>query len=96
MWEIYQCTTLSLFCGLQAAKQRYANAVPAEPPPDYAGLTATLRFRCPGGETMQRRFRAEETLGILLNFLGSQGYPSSDYKVLTSYPRRDVSQHVLM
>ena len=76
---------------MQAERRRCSNAVPLEPLEDYEGKMAKVRFRCPNGETMMRRFRAEETLGMLLNFLGSESYPVGKFKLLTSFPRRDVS-----
>lgn len=76
----------------EAERRRCSNAVPLEPDEDYNGKMAKVRFRCPNGETMMRRFRAEETLGMLLNYLGSQSYPVGNYKLLTSFPRRDISE----
>ena len=40
---------------------------------------------------IERRFLASETLQTVLDYLTTEGYPSSDFKVLSSWPRRDVS-----
>ena len=39
---------------------------------------------------IERRFLASETLQTVLDYLTTEGYPSSDFKVLSSWPRRDV------
>ena len=44
-----------------------------------------------GGNQLERRFLASQTLQTVLDFLTTEGYPSSEYKVLSSWPRRDVS-----
>lgn len=41
-----------------------------------------------------RRFRATETLGDLKNFMESLGYLVDEYKLLTTFPRIDVSNCV--
>ena len=44
-----------------------------------------------GGNQLERRFLASQSLQTVLDYLTTEGYPSSEYKVLSSYPRRDVS-----
>ena len=46
----------------------------------------------PGGNQLERRFLASQTLQTVLDYLTIEGYPSSEYKVLSSWPRRDVSK----
>ena len=46
----------------------------------------------PGGNQLERRFLASQTLQTVLDYLTIKGYPSSEYKVLSSWPRRDVSK----
>lgn len=75
----------------QAISKSIATTVPDEPPEDSTARICSLRFRVPKGETITRRFLAENTLGNVLNYLTSQGYHTEDYKVLTTFPRRDVS-----
>ena len=40
---------------------------------------------------IERRFLASETLQTVLDYLTTEGYPSHEFKVLSSWPRRDVS-----
>ena len=48
------------------------------------------RFRTPASQ-LQRRFLASDPLSTLLLYLRSEGFRTGDYKVLTSFPRRDIS-----
>lgn len=57
--------------------------------PDQA--TTTIRFRLPGGKTASRRFLAQQSLQVLLDYLLVEGYPDDEFKVLSSWPRKDVS-----
>uniref|UniRef100_A0A0B7B6C6 UBX domain-containing protein n=1 Tax=Arion vulgaris TaxID=1028688 RepID=A0A0B7B6C6_9EUPU len=75
----------------EAISKSIATAVPDEPPEDGNGRICCLRFRVTKTETITRRFLAENTLGDLLNFLTSLGFHTEDYKVLTTFPRRDIS-----
>ncbi|XP_054764516.2 FAS-associated factor 1-like [Lytechinus pictus] len=52
---------------------------------------STLRMRLPTGETMTRRFLASEKLQMVLVFLGSKGYHSDTHKILTTWPKRDLT-----
>ncbi|KAK7501481.1 hypothetical protein BaRGS_00007285 [Batillaria attramentaria] len=76
----------------EAIKESIAKSVPDEPAEDAEGAIAKLRFRIPGGQLIERRFWADNTLQDLLNFLTGKGFHTEDYKVLTTYPRRDVTQ----
>ena len=62
--------------------------------PDKA--TTTIRFRLPGGKTASRRFLAEQSLQVLLDYLLVEGYPDDEFKVLSSWPRKDVSSSSLL
>lgn len=64
--------------------------VPPEPIMGAAGVTK-IRVRIPTGEFFERRFLIEHTLLHLLKFIASKGFPIDEYKVISSYPRRDVS-----
>ena len=48
------------------------------------------RFRTPASQ-LQRRFLGSDTLSTLLMFLRSEGFRPEEYKVITSFPRRDIS-----
>ena len=42
-----------------------------------------------------RRFLASNTLQTMIDYLTSEGYPSQEYKILSSWPRRDVRNFLL-
>ncbi len=63
--------------------------LPAEPP--SSNKTSHIRFRLPGGEIIQRRFDIANKLETLLDFAASKGYFAEDYKILTSWPRKDLT-----
>ena len=74
-------------------RQSVANSIPDEPPADCKQEMARLRFRCPDGKVVSRRFLGDTQLTVLFDYLMLEGYRIVDYKVLTTFPRRDVSQH---
>ena len=65
--------------------------MPAEPEESCKDPVTKLRIRTPKGEILLRRFRAEEPLKHLLYYITSKGYHVEEYKLLTTFPRRDVS-----
>jgi len=67
-----------------------AQILPAEPSADDPNAQANIRFRTPS-ETLTRRFLATDTLNTLLLYLSSVGYRPKEYKILSSWPRRDIS-----
>jgi len=67
-----------------------AEVLPAEPAQDDQKPQANIRFRTPS-ETLTRRFYATDTLGTILLYLASVGYRPAEYKILSSWPRRDIS-----
>lgn len=64
--------------------------LPPEPPATVEGITK-IRFRVPKGENLERRFKQDAQLQTLLDFLVVEGYPTEEFKVISSWPRRDVS-----
>lgn len=64
-------------------------SMPPEPADNADGITK-IRIRKPNGEFMERRFFAANQLDTLLRFIASKGYPIDEYKVISSWPRRDV------
>lgn len=82
------------FCQQQKESRRLEvlKRLPAEPPAEQpAGNITCIRFRLPEGKTSTRRFMADEQLQVLLDYLLVEGYPHNEYKVLSSWPRKDVS-----
>ena len=72
---------------LQVAKR-----LPPEPPANPADKNITcIRFRLPEGKMVNRRFLADEPFQVLLDFILVEGYPVDEYKILSSWPRKDVS-----
>lgn len=72
--------------------EQLTQIVPPEPDPECGEPISKIRFRPPcGGEVISRTFLASEKLQGLLNFVGSLGYLSDKYRVITSYPKRDIS-----
>lgn len=63
--------------------------VPPEPDANTDNITK-IRIRKPTGDFLERRFTADSQLDILLKFVHSQGYPIDEFKVISSWPRRDV------
>jgi hypothetical protein len=45
----------------------------------------------PSRQWLERRFLATEPISVVFDYLTVEGYPSDDFKVLSSWPRRDVS-----
>ena len=69
----------------------YQSQLTVEPPEDCQEPVATIRFRLPTGEMLTRRFIATNPMGMVIMFLGTKGYHTEDYKILTTYPKKDVS-----
>ncbi|XP_028025459.1 FAS-associated factor 1 isoform X2 [Bombyx mandarina] len=76
----------------EALRSEAAARVPAEP---GAGSREVARIRVrlppPHHDCIERRFNADDTLAALLDFLASKGYPQENYKVISSWPRRDLT-----
>lgn len=68
-----------------------ANTVPPEPDTNSVEKVSTLKMRLPDGTVVQRRFLASVSLQVVISYLGSEGYFPDEYKIITSYPRKDVS-----
>lgn len=75
----------------EAHRREVEASLPAEPPLDQGDGITKIRFRLPNGDNLERRFLAYTTLKVLLDYLTVQGYPTQEYKVISSWPRRDVS-----
>ncbi|CAG9765820.1 unnamed protein product [Ceutorhynchus assimilis] len=74
----------------EAHRQEVESRLPQEPPLGK-GEQTKIRFRLPKGENVERRFTAETPLSVLLDFLIVKGYPTDEYKVISSWPRRDLT-----
>ena len=70
-----------------------ASTLPAEPAADCGEVLANIRFRTPQS-TLARRFLGSSQLSVLMLYLRSQGFRPEEYKVLSSFPRRDVRSRI--
>lgn len=73
----------------EAHRQSVKSSLPPEPQPGDKVLK--VRIRVPAGEVLERRFQPDTPLQILLNYLIVEGYPTEEYKVLCTWPRRDLT-----
>lgn len=74
----------------EASQLDAARYVTPEPPADTLGVTK-IRIRKPTGDFFERRFLATTKLLILLKYVASKGFPVDEFKLISSYPRRDVN-----
>lgn len=74
----------------EAARLAAAAEVLPEPAAGTAGCTK-IRVRQPSGAHFERRFEGTACLQQLMSFVASMGFPLDEFKVISSYPRRDVS-----
>ncbi|CAF0974177.1 unnamed protein product [Rotaria sordida] len=66
--------------------------LPQEPNETEKDITR-LKIRLPNDEgILMRRFRINDTLQILFDYLTSQGRMFGEYKLLSTYPKRDLTQ----
>lgn len=75
----------------EAYRKELEASLPAEPTLDQGDNITKIRFRLPNGDNLERRFLATTTLKILLDYLTVQGFPVQEYKVISSWPRRDLT-----
>ncbi|CAF2074950.1 unnamed protein product [Rotaria magnacalcarata] len=66
--------------------------LPAEPNDTDKDITR-LKIRLPNDEgILLRRFRVKDPLQMLFDYLTSQGRMFGEYKILSTYPKRDLTQ----
>ena len=75
----------------QAIQESLARQIPDEPPETSDKPQCKLRIRTPSREMIERRFYANNRLSDVLNYITSKGFHISEHKLLTTFPRRDVS-----
>uniref|UniRef100_A0A671W608 Fas (TNFRSF6) associated factor 1 n=1 Tax=Sparus aurata TaxID=8175 RepID=A0A671W608_SPAAU len=79
----------------EAIRLSLEQALPPEPDEDSAEQISKLRIRTPSGEFLERRFLGSCKLQVLFDFVASKGYPFEEFKLLTTFPRRNVSDSQL-
>lgn len=78
---------------IQAIRLSLEQTLPPEPNEETGEPVSKLRIRTPSGEFLERRFLGTCKLQVLFDFVASKGYPSDEFKLLTTFPRRNVSLH---
>lgn len=74
-----------------AIQKSIQDILPDEPAENSTEPVSKIRIRKPDGQFLLRRFRASAPLIELFQFTASKGFPVEEYKVITSFPRRDLS-----
>ncbi|CAH1113595.1 unnamed protein product [Psylliodes chrysocephalus] len=75
----------------EAFRKEVEASLPPEPPLGQGDSITKIKFRLPKGEHLERRFQTNTPLKVLLDFLIVKGYPTEEYKVISSWPRRDLT-----
>lgn len=73
----------------EAIRQRIVASLPPEPEP--GDQVAKIRFRLPLGKFLERRFLASDNLQVLFDYLYINGFSQEEFKVISSWPRRDLT-----
>lgn len=76
----------------EAIRLSLEQALPPEPKEEGGEPISKLRIRTPSGEFLERRFLGGCKLQVLFDFVASKGYPSDEFKLLTTFPRRNITQ----
>ncbi|XP_013884225.1 FAS-associated factor 1 [Austrofundulus limnaeus] len=76
----------------EAIRLSLEQALPAEPEEESGEQISKLRIRTPSGEFLERRFLGSCKLQVLFDFVASKGYPFEEFKLLTTFPRRNITQ----
>lgn len=76
----------------EAIRLSLEQALPPEPAEDDGQQISKLRIRTPSGEFLVRRFLGSCKLQVLFHFVASKGYPFDEFKLLTTFPRRNITQ----
>lgn len=92
--RLFFCNVTVLPSPAQAIRLSLEQALPPEPKEEGGEPISKLRIRTPSGEFLERRFLGSCKLQVLFDFVASKGYPSDEFKLLTTFPRRNVSSHI--
>lgn len=76
----------------EAIRLSLEHSLPVEPDEDSAEQISKLRIRTPSGEFLERRFLSSCKLQVLFDFVASKGFPFEEFKLLTTFPRKNITQ----
>ncbi|XP_043911878.1 FAS-associated factor 1 isoform X2 [Protopterus annectens] len=76
----------------EAIRLSLEQALPPEPSEEGPEPVSKLRIRTPSGEFFERRFLGSTRLQVVFDFVASKGFPCEQFKLLSTFPRRDVAQ----
>ncbi|KAM5148658.1 FAS-associated factor 1 [Mantella aurantiaca] len=76
----------------EAIRLSLEQSLPPEPEEEHSEPQSKLRIRTPSGKFIERRFLSSSPLQVLFNFVASKGFPCHEYKLLSTFPRRDITQ----
>ncbi|KAJ8357707.1 hypothetical protein SKAU_G00205010 [Synaphobranchus kaupii] len=76
----------------EAVRLSLEQTLPAEPKEDSKEPISRLRVRTPSGDFLERRFLGSCRLQMLFHYMASKGFPLEQYKLLTTFPRRNITQ----
>ncbi|KAG5682038.1 hypothetical protein PVAND_011429 [Polypedilum vanderplanki] len=75
----------------EADRRDAENSLPPEPTNDCTQQITKIRFRKPTGDFIERKFTVDTQLKVLLNFSKANGFSPEDFKIISSFPRRDLT-----
>ncbi|XP_053287020.1 FAS-associated factor 1 [Pleuronectes platessa] len=76
----------------EAIRLSLEKTLPPEPVDESGEQISKLRIRTPSGEFLERRFLGSCRLQVLFDFVASKGFPFDEFKLLTTFPRRNITQ----
>ncbi|KAG7456801.1 hypothetical protein MATL_G00239710 [Megalops atlanticus] len=76
----------------EAIRLSLEQSLPEEPKEECGEPVSKLRVRTSSGEFLERRFLGSCRLQVLFDFVASKGFPQEEYKLLTTFPRRNITQ----
>ncbi|XP_076009329.1 FAS-associated factor 1 [Genypterus blacodes] len=76
----------------EAIRLSLEQALPPEPEEEAGEQISKLRIRTPSGQFVERRFLGSCKLQVLFDFVASKGFPFDEFKLLTTFPRRNITQ----